>query len=307
MIPACPLFLGLLAFAASPWASPPAALALGIAFALLFEHPFPKETKSTTKLLLQASVVGLGFGMNLRQVLKAGSDGLLYTAGGIAFSLIGGMLLGRWLRVQSRIAYLISTGTAICGGSAIAAIGPIVGADQEEMTVSLGAVFILNSVALLAFPAIGTALKLTQEQFGLWAALAIHDTSSVVGASAKYGAAALAVATTVKLARALWIVPLSLATAAVHRSKAKVQWPWFILFFVLAAASNTYLPAPLGLYRKLNALAKTGLTVTLFLIGSGVSKAAIKKVGARPLLQAILLWLAVACSSLALILNGLVG
>lgn len=300
------LFLSLLAFTLSPWASPPMALVLGIGFALLFGHPYASQVKSATKPLLQASVVGLGFGMDLQQVLRAGSHGLVYTAGGIAFSMLFGILLGRWLRVRATISALISTGTAICGGSAIAAMGPILGADGDEMSVSLGTVFVLNSVALLAFPAIGTALGLTQEQFGLWAALAIHDTSSVVGATVKYGAGALAVGTTVKLARALWIVPMSLAAAALRRSEARTQWPWFILFFALAAALATYLPAGAGLYRTLNAGAKVGLTTTLFMIGSGISKAALRKVGVRPLLQGLLLWLVVACLSLALILSGLI-
>ena len=201
-------------------------------------------------------------------------------------------------------AFLISTGTAICGGSAIAAVGPITNATDEEMAVSLGTVFVLNSVALLIFPAIGTALKLTQQQFGLWAALAIHDTSSVVGAAAKYGAVALAIATTVKLARALWIVPLSIATAVVRGAKAKIQWPWFIGLFCLAAVCNTYLPAGVHAYSVAVKVAKIGLTATLFLIGSGISVATLKQVGPRPLLQGILLWLLVSVGSLWLIRLG---
>lgn len=298
------LFLLLLAFAASPWASPPLALVLGIGFALCLEHPYAKRLKGATRLLLQASVVGLGFGMNLQEVLRAGLGGLAYTAGGICFSLLCGALLGRLLRVPAVVSCLISTGTAICGGSAIAAMGPILGADQEEMSVSLGTVFLLNSVALFAFPWIGSALRLSQPQFGLWAALAIHDTSSVVGATVKYGAAALAMGTTIKLARALWIVPLSLGAAALLRSPAKLHWPWFILLFVLAAALNTYFPLMAGVYGTLNAAARSGLRVTLFLIGSGISKAAIEKLGARPFLQGVLLWLLVAGASLALILAG---
>ena len=178
--------------------------------------------------------------MNLQEVLKAGKSGFLYTAISITFAMTLGMLLGKLFAVQPRPAFLISTGTAICGGSAIAAVGPITGATEDEMSVSLGTIFVLNSVALLTFPAIGLWLKLSQSQFGLWAALAIHDTSSVVGAAAKYGAVALAVGTTVKLARALWIVPVSLGTAAVKGSKTRIQWPWFILFFCLAAVANTY-------------------------------------------------------------------
>ena len=299
------LFLTLLAFSLSPWGSAPLALVLGIAFALGFENPYPERAKASTKLLLQASVVGLGFGMNLHQVLKAGAGGFAYTAGGIAFAMAFGTWLGRRLGVPGTTSYLIATGTAICGGSAIAAMGPIVGADQEEMSVSLGTVFMLNSAALLLFPAIGAALGLGQEQFGLWAALAIHDTSSVVGAAVKYGPGALAVGTTVKLARALWIVPMSLGTAAFRRSKAKVQWPWFILFFAAAAALNTYRPAP-AVYALLYRAAKAGLTATLFLIGTGISRAALRKVGPRPLLQGVLLWLTVAGLTLSLIVAGVI-
>ena len=227
-------------FCLTPWASPPLALLAGLIFGAIATHPYKDESRTLSKVLLQSAVVGLGFGMNLHEVVHAGRSGFLYTAVSIAFAMALGTLLGKWLRVKSRPAFLISTGTAICGGSAIAAVGPITGATEDEMSVSLGTIFVLNSVALLTFPAIGLWLKLSQTQFGLWAALAIHDTSSVVGAAAKYGAVALAVGTTVKLARALWIVPLSIGTAAVKGSKTRIQWPWFILFFCLAAVANTY-------------------------------------------------------------------
>jgi len=249
-------------------------------------------------------VVGLGFGMNLQQVIHAGRSGFLYTMLSISFAMIVGMSLGALLRVQNIPSFLISTGTAICGGSAIAAVGPISNASDEQMAVSLGTVFVLNSVALLIFPAIGTALKLTQTQFGLWAALAIHDTSSVVGAAAKYGAVALAVGTTVKLARALWIVPMSVGTAIFRGSKAKIQWPWFIALFCLAAVFNTYVPAGATAYGVLSKAGKIGLTVTLFLIGSGISIATLKQVGPRPLLQGVLLWLIISVGSLWLIHIG---
>lgn len=291
------LFFLILAFTLSPWASPPLALLAGIAFALTLKHPYSKESKKYAKLLLQASVVGLGFGMNLQEVLKAGASGFVYTALGIAFTMTLGHFLGRWLNVRSTTAYLISTGTAICGGSAIAAVGPILGADEEEMSISLGTVFLLNSVALFLFPWIGHKLGLSQEQFGLWAALAIHDTSSVVGATVKYGAGALAVGTTVKLARALWIVPLSLFTAARRKSDAKVQWPWFILFFVVAAMIHTWLP--FSGWAWAYAGAKIGLTTTLFLIGSGISRSALKRVGARPLILGVLLWISAGLAALA--------
>ena len=295
--------LGLLA-AASTFLSPPAALALGLAFGLLFTHPFAKQSAKLSKYLLQASVVGLGFGMNLHEVVRTGRSGFVYTLLGISFALLVGMLLGMLLQVPKISAYLISTGTAICGGSAIAAVGPITGASDEQMAVSLGTVFVLNSVALLIFPAIGAWLKLTQSQFGLWAALAIHDTSSVVGAAAKYGASALQVGTTVKLARALWIVPLSVATAVVKGARAKIQWPWFIGLFCLAAVCNTYVPAGAHAYSIAVNVAKIGLTATLFLIGSGISMETIKRVGPRPLLQGIILWLLVLTGSLWLIRMG---
>jgi uncharacterized integral membrane protein (TIGR00698 family) len=301
------VFLLLLLISASGLVSPPVALAAGLAFGLLFPHPYSVQAKTLSKFLLQASVVGLGFGMNLHEVVRAGRSGFLYTVMGISFTLLAGMGLGALLGVRRIPAFLISTGTAICGGSAIAAVGPITQASDEEMAVSLGTVFVLNSVALLIFPAIGTALKLSQLQFGLWAALAIHDTSSVVGAAAKYGAEALAVATTVKLARALWIVPLALATAAARHAKAKIPWPWFIALFCLAAVCNTYLWAGAHGYGIVVKVAKIGLTATLFLIGSGISVATLKQVGHRPLLLGILLWVLVSVGSLWLIRVGWIG
>jgi uncharacterized integral membrane protein (TIGR00698 family) len=296
-------FIGLVC-AASGLASPPIALTMGLVFGLVFSHPFSKQAARFSRVLLQASVVGLGFGMNLHAVARAGRTGFIYTLLSIAFAMIFGILLGKVLRVEHTSGYLISTGTAICGGSAIAAIGPITGASDEEMAVSLGTVFVLNSVALLIFPAIGAALKLSQTQFGLWAALAIHDTSSVVGAAAKYGAEALQVGTTVKLARALWIVPLALGTAVVKHAKARIQWPWFIALFCLAAVCNTYFPVGAPAYALLSKLARVGLTVTLYLIGTGLSLATLKQVGHRPLLQGVVLWLMVSLLSLWLIYVG---
>jgi uncharacterized integral membrane protein (TIGR00698 family) len=298
------IFILCLLASASGVVSPPVALAMGILFGLALKHPYERTSRWLSKFLLQASVVGLGFGMNLHQVIRAGRSGFFYTMLGIAFTLLAGMALGALLSVQRVPAFLISTGTAICGGSAIAAVGPITRASDEEMAVALGTIFVLNSVALLIFPAIGAALKLSQPQFGLWAALAIHDTSSVVGAAAKYGAQALAIATTVKLARALWIVPVSLGTAMVRGAKAKIQWPWFIGLFCMAAVCNTYLPAGAPAYALAVKLAKIGLTITLFLIGTGLSVATIKRVGPRPLLQGIILWLIVSVGSLWLIRIG---
>src|SRR3984957_4380653 len=234
------LFFAGLIISASGYISPPIALTAGIIFGLSVAHPLPADSKDLSRFLLQASVVALGFGMDLHEVIKAGRSGFIYTALGISFALIVGLALGKLLQVRGNSSFLITTGTAICGGSAIAAVAPIIHAGEQEVAVALGTVFILNSVALLVFPLVGAALRLTQQQFGLWAALAIHDTSSVVGAASKYGATALIVGTTVKLARALWIVPLALGTAAIKRSKSKVKLPWFILLFCLAAVVNTY-------------------------------------------------------------------
>lgn len=293
--------------AASGLLSPPVALAAGIFYGLSFFHPYQAQSRKLSKLLLQASVVALGFGMNLHEVVKAGERGFVYTALGITAAMLTGLAIGRLLAVRGNSSYLIATGTAICGGSAIAAVGPLLHADEEEMAVSLGTVFILNSVALLIFPPTGAWLHLTQEQFGLWAALAIHDTSSVVGAASKYGASALVIATTVKLARALWIVPLALVTAGVKRSKSKITLPWFILFFCLAAVFNTYLPALRHVTASLFVAGRLGLTATLFLIGSGISRATVNTVGWRPMLQGVLLWILVGLGSLALIRAGFIA
>jgi uncharacterized integral membrane protein (TIGR00698 family) len=295
------IFILALILCLSGWISTPVALSLGIIFGLSVRHPYPHFSRSAARILLQVSVVALGFGMNLHEIVKAGRSGFIYTALGISFSLIVGLAIGKLLRIGGNASYLITAGTAICGGSAIAAIGPILHADDEEMAVSLGTVFILNSVALLTFPPIGNAWHLTQSQFGLWAALAIHDTSSVVGAAAKYGAQALTVGTTVKLARALWIVPLALATAAVKHSRTRVPLPWFILFFCLAALVNTYLSAFGNFDRWAFNAGRLGLTATLFLIGTGISVATLKSVGWRPLLQGVLLWIMVATVTLYLI------
>ncbi len=294
-------FVGII-LAASGLIGPPFALALGLTFGLTVRHPFHAESRRLSKFLLQAAVVCLGFGMNLGEVVRAGRSGFAYTALGITFALSLGVALGKLLGVGRTQSLLISVGTAICGGSAIAAMGPVLNADEEEMAVSLGTVFVLNSVALLLFPFIGWAVHLSQTQFGLWAALAIHDTSSVVGAGAKYGPTALAVGTTVKLARALWIVPLAISTAALRKSNAKIQWPWFILWFCVAAVAASYLPglipASAAFFGDLNKLGRAGLTVVLFLIGTGISKNTLRQVGVRPLAQGILLWVVVASISL---------
>ncbi len=311
-MPARVVFLLLALFSAlpTPWSSPPLALALGVVFGLAGRHPYPAESQKASKLLLQASVVALGFAMNVPQVLRAGASGFAYTLLGILFALAVGTWLGRRLGVPARPSYLISVGTAICGGSAIAAVGPVMKASDEEMSVSIGTVFLLNAVGLFVFPMVGSALQLSEPQFGLWAALAIHDTSSVVGAGANYGALALAIAATVKLARALWIVPVALASAAWLRHqdhqehRANIQWPWFILFFLLAAVCNSYLTAGAPLYPWLAKAGRLGLMLTLFLIGTGMTRESVRRVGIRPLVQGVVLWIVVAAASLVLIRAG---
>jgi uncharacterized integral membrane protein (TIGR00698 family) len=298
------VFAALLIFCVTPWASPPLALALGLALALTLGHPFASRNSKATKLLLQTSVVLLGFGMNLQKVVESGRTGFLFTIVTIVGTLLLGFLLGRAMNISPTTSHLISSGTAICGGSAIAAVGPVVNASDEEMSVALGTVFILNSIALFVFPVIGHRLGMTQPQFGVWAAIAIHDTSSVVGAAAKYGADALQIATTVKLTRALWIVPVTLATAFFFKKKsAKVTIPWFILYFVIASVLRTYIPAPAEVWSTLTTIAKIGLTITLFLIGAGLSRKSIAAVGARPLILGILLWIAISCVSLFAVLR----
>lgn len=300
------VFILLVIFTLSPWASPPIALALGLAVALSVGNPYPALNGKPARYLLQASVVLLGFGMNLTAVYEAGKNGILFTIATIFGTLVLGYFVGRVLTVNRKTSDLISAGTAICGGSAIAAVGPAVRAKNEEMSVSLGTVFILNSIALLVFPLIGHSLDLSQGQFGVWAAIAIHDTSSVVGASQTYGAEALAIATTVKLARALWIAPVALLFAYIYRNsesgpKAKIAVPWFIFLFLLATVVRTYAPPSVlpSIFDSLVNLAKAGMTLTLFLIGAGLSRATLKKVGVRPLIQGVILWVVISVVALA--------
>jgi len=285
----------------TPFASPPIALVLGLIFAFAVGNPYSQSLGKPIKILLQTSVVLLGFGMNLTTVYQAGRDGILFTIATIFGTLIVGYLVGKLLKVNEKTSALISSGTAICGGSAIAAVAPAIDADGEQISVSLGIIFILNSVALFVFPIIGHALNLSQNQFGLWAAIAIHDTSSVVGAAQSYGAEALAIATTVKLARALWIAPVALLFSFVYRSnKAKIAIPWFIFLFLLATVVRTYTPLtfPPSLFDSLVLLAKAGLTITLFFIGASLSRETLQKVGIKPLVQGVLLWILISLASL---------
>lgn len=316
MIPKFLFWLAVLLIGGSHWLgfiTPPVALAMGLAFALAFKHPYRSESTTTVKWLLQASVVGLGFGMNFTNVLQAGAKGFGFTVVSILGTLALGWLLGNLLGVGSKSSQLISVGTAICGGSAIAAVAPIIEAEEAEISVALGTVFVLNALALFIFPALGTALGLTQEQFGLWAAIAIHDTSSVVGASAKFGAEALATATAVKLSRALWIVPIALAAAFWMKRKRSfnttnapakaVNLPYFVLFFIIASLINTFVPGASNLRVWLVPVAKTGLTLTLFLIGTGLSREMLASVGIKPMIQGIVLWIAISTASLFAIIH----
>lgn len=282
-----------------PFMSPPLALLLGLVLAQLMEHPYLHLNHKATNWLLKLSVIGLGFGMNVFSAMKAGKEGVLFTIVSIFGVLTLGYILGKVFKIERKTSFLISAGTAICGGSAIAALSPVMKAGEKEISVSLGIVFILNSVALFLFPAVGHALNLSQSQFGLWCAIAIHDTSSVVGAASKYGDQALQIATTVKLARALWIVPVAFGTAFLFKSdKTKVQVPYFIGLFILAMLANTYLPFVQTIAPYFVGLAKKGLTLTLFLIGSGLSIKVIRSVGVKPFLQGVILWAVISSASL---------
>jgi len=287
----------------TPFITPPFALFFGLIFALTLGTPFPKFNKKISKYLLQISVVGLGFGMNLLDSLKAGSDGMMFTLFSVVSVMFLGIVIGKWFRVSKVSTYLIASGTAICGGSAIAAVGPIAKANESEMSISLATIFILNAIALFLFPVLGHLMDLTQHQFGLWAAIAIHDTSSVVGAGATYGEEALKVATTVKLTRALWIIPLSIFTSFYFKSKGdKIVIPWFILFFIVAMVLNTYISIPVSLTHGIVSVARQSLTLTLFFIGAGLSRSIIKNVGVKPLILAVTLWFFIAIISLIFIL-----
>ena len=289
----------------SSWVTPPVALFLGLAFALLCGQAYPKFNKKVSKKLLQYSVVGLGFGMNLHASLASGKEGMMFTIISVIGTMIIGMFIGRKiLKVNRDTSYLISSGTAICGGSAIAAVGPVIKAKDSDMSVALATIFVLNAIALFIFPILGEWLGLTQQEFGTWAAIAIHDTSSVVGAGAAYGEEALQVATTIKLTRALWIIPLALVTSFIFKSKdQKISIPWFILWFIVAILINTYLLGSVPEVGKaISGLARKGLIITMFFIGASLSTDVLKSVGVKPLVQGVLLWLVISVGSLTYIL-----
>ncbi|OJV49167.1 MAG: hypothetical protein BGO40_13705 [Chryseobacterium sp. 39-10] len=291
-------------FCMSPWSNSPLSLLLGFVFALLMANPFAQFTHRYIHLLLQISIVGLGFGLNIEQALAAGKSGFLLTVFSISTVLVAGYALGRLLKIEQPLAYLISVGTAICGGSAIAAVSPIIKAKSIQISLALAIIFTLNSIALFAFPVIGHALHLSQQQFGLWAAVGIHDTSSVVGAANRYGGEALKIATTVKLARALWIIPVSLMTMFIFKNESsKVKIPWFIVFFIGAIGLNTFIPSLSVVTPYILTLSKAGLNLTLFLIGTTLTISVLRTISVKPLLLAVALWITVSVGSLLYIIN----
>ena len=288
----------------SPLISPPIALLMGLIIAQFIGHPYLNLNHKATHILLQVSVVGLGFGMNVNSALQASKEGFILTIVSIIGTILIGIFLGKILKIEEKISFLISTGTAICGGSAIAAISPVIKANEKQISVALGTIFILNSVALVIFPFIGHYLNLSENQFGLWCAIAIHDTSSVVGAAGKYGVQALEVATTVKLARALWIIPIAILSTFIFKSKdTKIKIPYFIGLFILAMIANTYIPFVKDFSNYITDFAKATLTLTLFLIGCGLSRKVLVSVGYKPLVQGVVIWIIISVSTLWAIIS----
>ena len=291
----------------SSWVTPPVALFLGLTFALLCGQAYPKFNKKVSKKLLQYSVVGLGFGMNLHASLASGKEGMMFTIISVIGTMLIGMFIGwKVLKVNRDTSYLISSGTAICGGSAIAAVGPVIKAKDSDMSVALATIFVLNAIALFIFPVLGGWLELSQQEFGTWAAIAIHDTSSVVGAGAAYGEEALQVATTIKLTRALWIIPLALVTSVIFKNGGKkINIPWFIFWFIVAILLNTYvLDTVPEVGQAIAGIARKRLIITMFFIGASLSTDVLKAVGVKPLIQGVMLWVIISVSSLAYILWG---
>jgi len=289
------IFILLLILCLTPVVSAPLALLLGIIVAQWIGHPFLAVNHKATEILLQLSVVGLGFGMHIDSAIQTGKDGFLLTVISIIGTLSLGYILGKLLKLEKLTAYFITVGTAICGGSAIAAVSPTVKANEKQISVALGTIFVLNAIALFVFPVIGRFLDLSQTQFGLWCAVAIQDTSSVVGAASKYGTEALQVATTVKLTRALWIIPISLLSALAFNTKGtRIKIPYFIGLFILAIILNSYVPFFQGIGTYVVHISKVGLTLTLFLIGASLSRDVLLSVGYKAILQGLLLWLCLA-------------
>ena len=297
------VFVILLLICMLPFINAPMALILGFVMVNVMGNPYKEYSSKAVKWLLKASIVGLGFGMNFYSAINAGKDSLILTVSTIVLVLALGYVIGRMLNIEQKTSYLVSSGTAICGGSAIAAVSPIIDADPKQISVALGTVFILNAVALLIFPVIGHYFELSQYQFGLWSAIAIHDTSSVVGAASAYGEEALKIATTVKLGRALWIIPLSIFTILINKKGKKgIDIPYFIGFFILTMLISTFVPQFKPLYDIIVAISKQALVVTLFLIGAGLSFAVIKSTGAKTFIQGLSLWIIISIVSLATIM-----
>jgi uncharacterized integral membrane protein (TIGR00698 family) len=298
------IFIVCLILCLTPFISPAIALLIGLVIAQFTGHPYLHLNHKATNLLLQISVVGLGFGMNVHSAMQAGKEGIVFAIASISGTLVFGHFMGKWLDIERKTSYLISAGTAICGGSAIAAISPVIKAEEKQISVALGCVFILNAIALFIFPIIGHHFNLSQTQFGLWCAIAIHDTSSVVGASSKYGSHALEVATTVKLARALWIIPVAFMSTFIFKNKSKkISIPYFIGLFILAMIANTYIPAIKFVGPYITTIAKAGLTLTLFLIGAGLSRKVLASVGLKPLFQGVVLWITISAAALYAVLH----
>jgi len=298
------LYIGLALLCLFPFMSPPIALVVGLIIAQVIENPFSDLSHKAVQWLLKIAVIGLGFGMCVGSALSAGKQGFLFTVASITLTLFLGLAVGKFLGIDKKITQLISAGTAICGGSAIAALSPIIKADAKQISISIGIVFLLNSIALFIFPAIGHYLDLSQHQFGLWSAIAIHDTSSVVGAADVYGAKALEVATTVKLARALWILPISMVFVLFSGgSFKKIKIPYFIGLFILAIITNTYVPHIEIVAPYIVSASKVALTLVLFLIGTSLSFSSLKEAGAKPLFLAIGVWVFISVLSLVAILK----
>ncbi len=288
----------------SGFVSSPIALVGGFLFSYFLGHPFLSLNAKAVNWLLKIAVVGLGFGMNLEETLNAGKEGFILTVFSITATLILGYFIGRLLKMDRKASHLISSGTAICGGSAIAAVAPVIKASEKDISISLGVIFLLNSIALIVFPPLGHFFGLTQHQFGLWSAIAIHDTSSVVGAAYTYGEEALKVATTVKLARALWIIPLSILSVFLFKGKGKsVKIPYFIFLFILAIIINSYFAIPAVITEGITGVSKSLLVLTLFLIGAGLSLDKIKAAGWKPMILGVSLWIFISISSILVILS----
>ncbi len=299
------VFIGFIILCFSPLISPPIALGLGILISAIKLVPVGLNTSKIATHLLKISIVLMGFGINISQAIQTSKSGFVISAAFIGITISIGLLLGYILKVDKIISVLVTIGTAICGGSAIAAVSPILGAKERQLSFGLGVVFLLNAVALVLFPFLGTWFDLSQTQFGYWAAIAIHDTSSVVGASAAYGEEALRIATTVKLIRALWIIPVSIALALIYGSKkvSKVRIPWFIVLFIVAMSVSCFIPSGGNIFASLDGLGKKGMVLTLFLIGTALPLSEVKSIGIKPFILGVILWAIVSVLSLVTVIE----